>query len=337
LGDKNQEHCVVYNMMRLAEYLLRWTGESRYADYYERNMWNGLLSQAYWQDDVNLDIHCESRHETGLITYFQGLAAGSKKFWGSKTEHFWCCHGTMVQANAMLHEANYYLDADGLVICQYHAGKCTFTYGGEECRVSVQPLPCTNNILRYDHLRRGAPSRPEDVLLEVKISCGKPVAMAVKIRSPWWLSSSPQLTVNGTEVPAAAGPDGFITVRGIFSEDVVVVRLPKGLTCHPLPDAPDTVAFLDGPVVLAGLCGKEHTLWGNKDAPDTILEPANERQWQQWLPNWKTHGQPANIRFMPLYRIGNEEYTVYFPVSTGQAPFPAGAESKNSRNEEESI
>ena len=38
LGDKNQEHCTVYNMMRLADYLLRWTGDVTYADYWERNL-----------------------------------------------------------------------------------------------------------------------------------------------------------------------------------------------------------------------------------------------------------------------------------------------------------
>ncbi len=38
LGEKNQELCTVYNMMRLAEFLLRHTGEARYADYWERNL-----------------------------------------------------------------------------------------------------------------------------------------------------------------------------------------------------------------------------------------------------------------------------------------------------------
>ena len=45
LGDKNQEHCIVYNMMRLADYLLRWTGDVAYADYWERNLYNGILAQ----------------------------------------------------------------------------------------------------------------------------------------------------------------------------------------------------------------------------------------------------------------------------------------------------
>ncbi|RPJ46824.1 MAG: hypothetical protein EHM21_08470, partial [Chloroflexi bacterium] len=37
LGEMNQEHCTVYNLMRLCEYLLRWTGDAEYADFYERN------------------------------------------------------------------------------------------------------------------------------------------------------------------------------------------------------------------------------------------------------------------------------------------------------------
>jgi len=45
LGDKTQEHCTVYNMMRLADTLLRWTGEAAYADYWERNFYNGTLAQ----------------------------------------------------------------------------------------------------------------------------------------------------------------------------------------------------------------------------------------------------------------------------------------------------
>ena len=47
LGDKNQEHCTVYNMMLLADRLLRWTGDPAYADYWERNLYNGILAQQH--------------------------------------------------------------------------------------------------------------------------------------------------------------------------------------------------------------------------------------------------------------------------------------------------
>lgn len=47
LSDMNQEHCVVYNMIRLADYLYRWTGEKKYQDYIELNLVNGLLARAF--------------------------------------------------------------------------------------------------------------------------------------------------------------------------------------------------------------------------------------------------------------------------------------------------
>jgi DUF1680 family protein len=302
-------------MMRLAEYLLRWTGESKYADYYERNLWNGILSQAYWEEDVNLDIHCETHtRDTGLITYYQGLAAGSQKFWGSKTEHFWCCHDTMVQANAMLHEGTFYLDSQGLVICQYNGAKCGFSYGGSTCNVIVTPLSRTDQNIRYDPIQRKVPARPEDLTLEIKITCDAPVDMTVKIRKPWWLHGDFTVRRQGESVPVTVTQDGYICIAGTFSNDTFTVCFPKTITCHTLPDEPDTAAFLDGPVVLAGLWGEERTLYGDIRNPLTILEPSNERQWQQWLPNWKTHHQPVNIVFKPLYLIGREKYTVYFPI-----------------------
>jgi DUF1680 family protein len=52
LGEKNQELCTVYNMMRLAEFLLRHTGEARYADYWERNLRNGVLAQGFWKGSL---------------------------------------------------------------------------------------------------------------------------------------------------------------------------------------------------------------------------------------------------------------------------------------------
>src|SRR5256714_2910089 len=87
LGDKTQEHCTVYNMMRLADWLLRWTGDVSYADYWERNLYNGTLAQQH--------------PDTGMVAYFLPLQAGAAKRWGTPTEDFWCCHGTLVEAQAV--------------------------------------------------------------------------------------------------------------------------------------------------------------------------------------------------------------------------------------------
>ena len=92
------------------------------------------------------------------------------------------------------------------------------------------------------------------------------------------------------------------------------MELPKGLITEPLPDMPGTVAFMDGPVVLAGLCNEERALYGDPDDPRTILTPDNEREWEWWLPNYRTVNQDRGFRFVPLYDIRDEHYTVYFPI-----------------------
>ena len=87
LGDKNQEYCTVYNMQRLADYLLRWTGDARYADYIEMGIYNGLMAQAYWQRFKTNGQHYDTPDE-GLLTYFLPLAPGSKKGWASEPQNF---------------------------------------------------------------------------------------------------------------------------------------------------------------------------------------------------------------------------------------------------------
>lgn len=102
-------------MVRVASYLFKWTGDKKYADYIERSLYNGFLAQ---QNAV-----------TGMPTYFLPLAAGSKKKWGSKTHDFWCCHGTMVQAQALYPELIYYRDEDSnkLIVSQYIPSNMSLT------------------------------------------------------------------------------------------------------------------------------------------------------------------------------------------------------------------
>jgi hypothetical protein len=95
---------------------------------------------------------------------------------------------------------------------------------------------------------------------------------------------------------------------------------------------------MDGPVVLAGLNpggdalgrtlypqAKTHrrphnyivdgpTLQGNPDQPESMLVADNEREWVFWQGSYRTINQPSNMRFVPLYDVRDEVYTVYFPV-----------------------
>jgi uncharacterized protein len=314
LGDMNQEHCTVYNMMRLAETLLRWTGKAEYADYYERNLYNGIFAQGYWQGSSR-DTLCES-HEppTGLVSYFLPLAAGSHKKWGSELDHFWCCHCTLLQANATLHAAIYYQDAEGTAVCQYLPSELNFQYHGTPVKIEQDLDPQTGENIRILGVNQTILSRPDTMIVRLKIQADQPAEFTLKLRCPWWLKEPLRCIVNGQEMAWADDGNGFACIRRVWDHDEVRVILTRQLICWPLPDRPDMVAFMDGPIVLAGLVGEERTLWGDVNDAATMLTPDYEREWQTWKSGWRTINQMVGWRFKPIYEVGNEVYTVYFPV-----------------------
>jgi len=292
LGEKNQEHCVVYNMMRLAEYLWRWTSDPQYADYWERNLYNGILAQQH--------------PATGQIAYFLPLGAGSVKRWGSPTEDFWCCHGSLVQAHPTHVSAIYYADAEGLVAAQSLPSALRWERDGVTVQVTQQLDP-----------QIGAVRAPQCVAVDLDIACERPVEFALTLRLPWWLAGEATLTVDGAPVAASATPTSFLRLKRVWHRERVRLELPKRLTCCPLPDRPDTAAFMDGPVVLAGLCDEERTLLGDMARPETMLIPDNEREFNTWRGTYRATGQDRGLRFKPLHDIADERYTVYFPVRRG--------------------
>jgi DUF1680 family protein len=160
----------------------------------------------------------------------------------------------------------------------------------------------------------GSVHRPSRWAIELSLRCERPVAFTLQLRLPWWVLGQANVLVNGEPEAVTTGPSSFYEVRRTWQDDTVRLELPKGLWTCPLPDEPDTVAFMDGPVVLAGLCDEERTLYGDKDRPETILTPDNEREWWFWQNGYRTHGQKHGLRFVPLYEVKDEVYAVYFPV-----------------------
>ena len=293
LGEKTQEHCVVYNMMRLADWLMRWTGDISYADYWERNLYNGILAQQH--------------PDTGMIAYWLPMRAGYAKQWGTPTEDFWCCHGTLVEAHTVNERSIYFADDDGLVVSQYLPSEAIWEREGAAVRVAQRINP-----------QLGVAHRPESVAFDLTVSSAQPAEFALKLRLPWWVQGEPIIEVNGQRETGRFSPSSLHTIRRTWSEDRISVVLPKALTSVPLPDDPNTVAFMDGPVVLAGLCDEERALRGDRDDPKSILAPHNEREWGEWEPGYRTRHQTENIRFLPLHAVRDERYSVYFPVESGR-------------------
>jgi hypothetical protein len=312
LGFRTQEHCTVYNMMRLAEYLYRWTGEAAYADYWERNLWNGILAQQH--------------PDSGMIAYFLPLHGGAVKAWGTPTEDFWCCHGSLVQAHTIYANHIAYSDDQGVVVAQYIPGKVTWQVDGGPVTLQLE----ADAQLKSAH-------RPASYAYTIKLSASQPVELNLRLRLPWWMAGKPEVTVNGETWTADLPPSSYLELKRTWKEDTLQIRLPRKLAAVPLPDDPHTIALMDGPVVLAGLNPDQPKIMGRKkradakeigpnyaidglalvgDAshPEGFLTPDDEREWSYWRGDYRTTGQTTNFRLIPLYEVRDEAYTVYFEI-----------------------
>jgi DUF1680 family protein len=310
LGFRTQEHCTVYNMMRLAEYLYRWTGDPAYADYWERNLWNGILAQQH--------------PDTGMIAYFLPLHAGAVKTWGTPTEDFWCCHGSLVQAHTIYSNQVAYTDEEGILVAQWIPGEITWQVDGipVSLRLEVDPQH------QFAH-------RPQSDAYTITVTCDQPVEFNLRLRLPWWVSGKAEINVDGAASPVSGSPSSYFELKRIWQQNSVQVKLPRRLVSVPLPDDPKTFGIMDGPVVLAGLnpgqdefgrreksgSEKEYrpnyaiaglALQGDVTHPETLLTPDDEREWSYWRGDYRTVGQPTDFRLIPLHEVRDEVYTVYF-------------------------
>ena len=319
LGDKAQEHCTVYNMMRLADYLFRWTGDKRYGDYIERNLYNGIMAQAYWaKENVNDGIR-DNSPRSGLLTYFLPMRAGSRKGWASEKDHFYCCHGTLVQANAAHNRYMYYQDGSVLYACQFFDSECKAEIDGQEITLTQRRDTQAGSFhLSSDSAGKQnidpVPSRvrhnPETKRLFFTVHTAKPVHMTLKVRVPDWTDA---------EAPA----DGYFTFDREWRDgDSVCVELPMRIRAEYLPDDDHMAAFTYGPMTLAGHADAETMLDLHGKPAEESVARESEREWAAWTELFKTVGQERGIRLLPLYKIGYEPYEVYFPVKNKPGDSP---------------
>lgn len=302
LEDRTQEFCTVYNMVRLADYLLRFTGDKKYGDYIEKNLYNGFLAQ--------------QNKFTGMPAYFLPLKAGSRKKWGSKTRDFWCCHGTMVQAQTIYPMLCQYEDEERnrMVISQYI--NCEYKRSENVTVTQGVDMKYYGGGAFFDEHDESSMSR---WCLKITVTARSPEKFTLSLRIPDWISGEPSVLVNG-EKTGFAVKDGYIDIERVWSSDIINVYFPVSVSSSRLSDSPRLTAFSEGPIVLAGLCDKDRGICAHDpDKPETALVNVTQHTygtfpWQQSV--YRTADQRENFELIPLYDVTDEMYTVYFTVET---------------------
>lgn len=281
-------------MVKTADYLFRFTGKAKYADYIERALYNGFLAQ-------------QNQH-TGMPTYFLPLSSGSRKKWGTKRNDFWCCHGTMVQAQTVYSGLIYYTDEDKLIVSQYIPSEAKLSVSGHNVKINqTTNMKSYNSQVLFDEHGSGEKSR-WSLKFDINSDGSE---FTVKLRLPEWCVGEPVVKLNGEKTDHIID-NGYITIRKKWENDTVDLLFKNEVRMEKLPNS-ELCAMVDGPIVLAGLTDADCGIKGEN--PSEFLSPRCEHTYGTYI--WKqncyvTKNQPKNFALRPLYDITDELYTVYF-------------------------
>ena len=219
----------------------------------------------------------------------------------------------------------YYQDENDIYVNLYFDSDASFKVNGNNVKLMQRRDPLTgsfhlsstsNGKQTVNRTAAEYPNNPDTLQVFIQVETDSDnVPLNINVRIPWWITEAATVELNNKLVASQTTGGTFVSVNENFNNgDVICVTMKMGITTCGLPDDENMVAFMYGPEVLAGLCDDERTLYSHGKPFESILVHENEREWGSWKNDFKTTGQPAGIHFIPLNRIGYENYCVYFPV-----------------------
>jgi uncharacterized protein len=295
LGPDTSESCNVYNMLKLTCHVFEWSAEARVGDFYERALYNHILSTQHPVD--------------GRVIYNLSLAMGGAKEYQTQFDSFTCCVGTGMENHARYAEAIYFHDDEGLFLNLF--------------------VPC-----ELDWKERGVRLRQETRFPDEKttaltfVSAGRG-EMLLRIRNPYWAAKATSVSINGQAVAADVSPASWVVLKRKWKKgDRVEITLPLSLRLECMPDNPNRVAIMYGPLVLAGELGDAGAVSAPSLATPGDFVPAlitGQRAVSEWvIPvagkpctfNTKAVGRPRDVLLYPFFRLHDKRYTVYWDLFT---------------------
>lgn len=292
----HQECCCAYNMMKLARMLYSWSGDPRYFDYYERNLFNHRLGAI--------------QMSTGHSMYFLSLTPGAWKTLNTEDQTFWCCTGSALEEYSKLGDSIYSHGPDGLSVHLFIA--------------STLDAAALGVGLRQDT------KFPHDAQTSLTITASPAAPWTLRLRIPAW-TQSPRITLNGQPLEGAPGPSSYFSLHRAWKPgDRVTLHFPMRLTVEPMPDDPSVQSFLYGPLVLAGDLGTEgltDALIRHRQGPDVAKAPltvpalrASGPGPESWLQpgtdplSFRTAGTNPPLTLRPINQLWGR-FAIYWPVA----------------------
>ncbi len=305
------ETCNSYNMLKLTKHLFLSKPSNTYMDYYERTLFNHILS---------------SQNPAGGFVYFTPMRPNHYRVYSQPQEGFWCCVGSGMENHGKYGELIYAHDSNDLYVNLFIHSTLEWKEKG---------LKLTQDT-RF----------PSNSISSLQLSLAKPAQFTIYVRYPSWVTPG-HMSVKINDRPIEVKHDGssYIAInRQWKSGDVITVYPSMHTEVERLPDSSAWVSFVHGPIVLAaatdtsGLDGlfadgsrMGHVAAGRlvsqDDAPLVVgKEDKLASKVQYRLSNKLDLVFPAsglfyqpqykNLYLRPFYTIHNKRYVIYFPYAS---------------------
>ncbi|MDO4582850.1 MAG: glycoside hydrolase family 127 protein [Planctomycetia bacterium] len=218
LDVEGPETCNTYNMLRLTRMLFARDPSSRYADFYEKALFNHILST--------------QNPRTGGLVYFTPARSGHYRVYSQPQTCFWCCVGSGMENHAKYGEMIYAHTEKTLFVNLFIASRFSWK------EKSIEVLQQT----RF----------PDEDFTEITLNPEKPTTLEVRIRRPHWATSGVEIAINGENVPVCPVKNGYISLTREWKKgDTIRVAFPMKIHVETPPDRSAWYAIFYGPILLA--------------------------------------------------------------------------------------
>lgn len=307
------ETCNTYNMLKLTEQLFKRDEQVKYTDYYERALYNHILSS--------------QRPGTGGFVYFTPMRPNHYRVYSEVDKGMWCCVGSGIESQAKYGEFIYAHDGDALYVNLFMASTLDWKEQGVSIVQSTQ-----------------FPDQDTTRITLSQFTGNKTFSM--KIRYPQWVAKGKlRLKLNGKTLRVPGVPGQYVTItRAWKTGDTLDVTLPMTTRLEQMPDQSNYYAVLHGPIVLAAKTQPFANEKLNYFADDTRMghiaqgqvcplesSPLFVSDSKEFMHKIKpVKGQPltftapgliqgkdaATLKLIPFFRLHDARYMLYWPVST---------------------
>ena len=237
--DDGPETCNSYNMLKLTEDLFRVSPKAEYADFYERTMFNHILSTQH--------------PEHGGYVYFTSARPRHYRVYSVPNEAMWCCVGSGMENQSKYNQFIYTHEGNDLYVNLFVASELNWKDRKLVVRQETQ--------------------FPAEESTKLRIVSGKG-RFAINVRYPGWVEAGAlTIKINGKPVKIDAAPSTYISLQRKWKKgDVIEVGLPMHNTIEHMPNVPDYVAIMHGPILLGMRTGTE----------DLVGLLADDGRWSQY-------------------------------------------------------